>query len=156
MTAAVHIRLEADRLNPEAELAALMAQPDGTAGAIVCFTGVARAIGKDGSPIDSLRLDRHPRLTEQSMRAIADAAAARFDISACVAVHRCGDVAPGAPIVFAAAASTNRREAFLAADFMMDHLKTEAAFWKCEIGPSGAHWIEASERDLQDLARWRD
>ena len=49
-------------------------------------------------------------------------------------VHRCGEIAPGEPIVFAAAAAPHRRAAFEAADYLMDRLKTEAAFWKREDG----------------------
>jgi molybdopterin synthase catalytic subunit len=37
---------------------------------------------------------------------------------------------------------------------MMDRLKTEAMFWKREAGVDGARWIEPSERDRSDAARW--
>ena len=155
MTASLIVRLEAAALDPGAELDAVIAEC-GEAGGVVSFTGVARATGKDGAPVETLRLDWYPGMTERSMRAIAEAAASRFDVTLCAAIHRCGDVPAGAPVVFAAAASRHRREAFLAADFMMDLLKTEAVFWKQEIGPDGARWIEPSERDRADAARWRE
>ena len=53
-------------------------------------------------------------------------------------------------------ASQHRRAAFLAADYMMDRLKTEAMFWKKELGVDGACWIEPSEADRADLARWSE
>ena len=43
----------------------------------------------------------------------------------------------GEPIVFAGAASLHRRAAFEAADYLMDRLKTEAVFWKREVGEDG-------------------
>jgi molybdopterin synthase catalytic subunit len=36
----------------------------------------------------------------------------------------------------------------------MDYLKSRAPFWKKETGPDGARWIEPTERDRDDLARW--
>ena len=36
----------------------------------------------------------------------------------------------------------------------MDRLKTEAVFWKREIGEAGASWIEPSEADFADRDRW--
>jgi molybdopterin synthase catalytic subunit len=69
-------------------------------------------------------------------------------------VHRVGDIAPGEAIVFVATAAAHRREAFEAADHLMDYLKSRAPFWKKEHGPDGARWIEPTERDRSDAARW--
>jgi molybdopterin synthase catalytic subunit len=56
--------------------------------------------------------------------------------------------------VFVATAAPHRRAAFDAADFMMDRLKTQAIFWKQEVGPTGKYWIEPTAADHQDVARW--
>ena len=61
---------------------------------------------------------------------------------------------PFDPIVFVATASAHRRAAFEAADFLMDYLKTEAAFWKKELTPTGSRWIEPRQQDYTDSARW--
>ena len=53
------------------------------------------------------------------------------------------------------AASAHRREAFEAADFLMDYLKTEAMFWKKEARDGGETWIEPRDADYKDAARWR-
>jgi molybdopterin synthase catalytic subunit len=58
-------------------------------------------------------------------------------------------------IVFAAAAARHRRDAFEAADYLMDRLKTDAVFWKREDGVDGSHWIEPTEADRADRARWK-
>jgi molybdopterin synthase catalytic subunit len=99
-------------------------------------------------------LEHHPRLTLKSLEDIAVEAAERFDVSQVRVVHRCGEIAAGEPIVFAAAASPHRRAAFEAADYLMDRLKTEAVFWKREEGPAGANWIEPTEADYADRGRW--
>jgi molybdopterin synthase catalytic subunit len=69
-------------------------------------------------------------------------------------VHRSGAIAAGEPIVFAGAASLHRRAAFDAADYLMDRLKTEAVFWKREVGQEGSTWIEPTEADHADRERW--
>jgi molybdopterin synthase catalytic subunit len=68
--------------------------------------------------------------------------------------HRTGSLKPGDPIVLVAAASRHRRDAFEAADFAMDHLKSDAWFWKREKRADGWHWIEPRARDHADLKRW--
>lgn len=146
-------RLEPQELHPERELARFTDETAG-AGAIVSFIGLARPASKTGEDVTSLFLDHYPGMTERSLQEIADAALARFEVSRILVVHRCGSIAPCEPIVFVAAASLHRRAAFQAADYLMDRLKTEAMFWKKEHGLDGGRWIEPSDEDRADLARW--
>jgi molybdopterin synthase catalytic subunit len=146
-------RLEPDALDPQKELAALTADARG-AGAIVTFVGLARARSKHGAAVESLVLDHHSRLTQQSLDRIATECIARFEVTHVRVVHRCGAVGADEPIVFAGAASLHRRAAFEAADYLMDRLKTEAVFWKREVGQEGSTWIEPTEADHVDRERW--
>jgi len=146
-------RLEEQELRPEDELAALLEQASGD-GAVVSFVGLARSQSTAGQQVDRLILDHHPVLTQQSLRKIAVAAGERFDVSHVRVIHRCGQILPGEPIVFAGAASRHRRAAFEAADYLMDRLKTEAVFWKREEGESGSRWIEPTDADYADRDRW--
>lgn len=152
---ALDVRLVAGPLSAPAELEAFLAGRTDD-GAVVSFTGLARGVARDGSAVDALRLDWYPGLTEGSMHDIAVAAAARFAVSDLVVVHRCGEIVPGETIVFVAAAAAHRRAAFEAADYLMDRLKTEAAFWKRETGPAGGRWIEPVDEDRAAVARWKD
>lgn len=147
----IDARLAHAPFRPEDELAGFSAEG---AGAIASFTGLCRPDGKAGAPIERLFLDHHPRLTEQSLRDIA-ASAEHFGVSAVRVVHRCGSIAPGETIVFVAAAAAHRRAAFDAVDSLMDRLKTDALFWKREDGVDGARWIEPTEADRADRARWK-
>jgi molybdopterin synthase catalytic subunit len=146
-------RLEERAVHPEQELAALLERAKG-AGAVVSFTGVARGASKSGQAVHRLVLEDHPVLTLQSLQNIGGEAAAKFDVNHVHIVHRRGNIAPGEPIVFAGAASIHRRAAFEAADYLMDRLKTEAVFWKREVGETGSNWIEPTEADYADRERW--
>jgi molybdopterin synthase catalytic subunit len=146
------VRLERERLDPDSELRELIAAVEG-AGAVVSFVGLVRHQGAKGT-VETLVLESHPTLTENSMLAIAEEALRRFEVERVSVVHRCGTLEPGEPIVFAAAASAHRRAAFEAADYLMDRLKTEAVFWKREEGESGRRWIEPSEADYASRGRW--
>ncbi len=148
-------RLEAGALRPDQELAAFIARLGGD-GAVVSFVGLARPGDAGGARVSGLHLDHYPGMTERSLEAIAADALARFEVSAVHVVHRCGAIVAGEAIVFAAAAARHRRAAFEAADYLMDRLKTDAMFWKREDGVDGSCWIEPTEADRADRARWSD
>lgn len=149
----ISVRLEGSGFEPRDELGALLDQAAGD-GAVVSFVGIARPQANDGSQIEKLVLEHHPTLTPQSLEEVAVAAAQRFDVSHIRVVHRCGEIRPGDPIVFAGAASAHRRAAFEAADYLMDRLKTEAVFWKREDGSGGSSWIEPTDADYRERERW--
>ena len=145
--------LEPHALDPLLELAELTEQARGD-GAIVTFVGLARPESKHGHGVDALVLDHHPTLTSQSLEDIAVSCAERFDVSHVRIVHRCGTIPAGEPIVFAGAASIHRRAAFQAVDYLMDRLKTEAVFWKREVGETGSRWIDPTQDDYSARERW--
>jgi molybdopterin synthase catalytic subunit len=151
----VEARLADRPFSPGDELADFLRGLEEEGGA-VSFVGVARPTSREGMKVERLFLDHHPRLTQRSLDSIAADAAARFPVGAVRIVHRCGIVLPGEPIVFAAAAARHRRAAFEAADYLMDRLKTDAVFWKREDGVDGSTWIEPSQSDRDDRARWEE
>lgn len=124
------------------------------AGALVSFVGLMRPRSETGAALSQLYLDHYPGMTERSLQEIGRDAAERFEVSRLALVHRCGRIEPGEVIVFVAAAALHRRPAFMAADYAMDRLKTEAVFWKREDGIEGSRWIEPTDDDQFDLRRW--
>jgi len=120
------------------------------AGGVVAFAGQVRAT--DGC--EALELSHYEPLTLLGMEALAIRAKARWPLDGLLIIHRVGVMHPGEPIVLVAAAARHRRDAFEAADFCMDHLKSEAWFWKREKRADGWHWIEPREQDRRDLTRW--
>ena len=144
------ITLQTDPFDPGALLSVFSANRT-DAGAVVSFTGVARA---DDGPQTTLELEAYPGFTERQIEAIAAEATARFNLLDLLVIHRTGPINVGEAIVFVAAAARHRREAFEGADFMMDYLKSRAPFWKKETGDQGSRWIEPTARDRTDAERW--
>jgi molybdopterin synthase catalytic subunit len=121
------------------------------AGGVVSFTGQVRA----GGGVDLLELRHYAPLTLPGMTALAGTAIERWPLVGLLVVHRTGGLRPGEPIVLVAAAARHRRDAFAAADYVMDHLKSDAWFWKRERADGVWRWIEPREQDHADLARWQ-
>jgi len=139
--------------DPGAEISAFDRDAKG-AGAIVSFLGKVRGhAGK--SNIRALKLEHYPGVTECSIAAIETEARRRWAIEEVLIIHRVGDLPVGEPIVLVCVSADHRREAFEAADFLMDFLKTKAMFWKKEIRDDGEDWIEPRDADYQDAERWR-
>ena len=134
------------------ELAALR-KGDARVGAVCSFLGTVRE-RNDGSPVASMELEHYPGMTEKSISAMMDEAKKRFDIFAARVIHRVGLLHPEDQIVFVAVTSAHRGESFKACEFLMDYLKTQAPFWKKEVTPEGARWVDARVSDDQALARW--
>ena len=146
------IRVQTEAFDPAA-LLGKFSRGRTDCGGVVSFIGLARG-ATNGERVTTLELDAYPGFTETAIEAIAAEAYKRFAIKDLMIVHRYGPIAPGEAIVFVATAAEHRRAAFQAADFLMDRLKTEAPFWKKEIGPDGERWIEPRAPDYQDAARW--
>ena len=131
-----------------AELAGFGAPP---AGAVVSFTGIVR---DDTGALEALEIEHYPAMTESAITAIAQDACARWDLTDLRVIHRFGRLEVGAQIMMVATAARHRAEAFTAAEFLMDYLKSRAPFWKREIGADGARWVEAKDADEAALKRW--
>ncbi len=134
------------------ELAALRAG-DARVGAVCAFLGTVRE-RNEGSAVASMELEHYPGMTEKSISAMMDQAQQRFDIFAARVIHRVGLLQPEDQIVWVAVTSAHRGESFKACEFLMDYLKTQAPFWKKEVTPEGARWVDARVSDDQALARW--
>ena len=145
------VRVSTDAFDPGAETNAFLATAHG-AGAAVTFTGVVRS--KPDDPITTLTLDCYPELAINQLTALVEQAKVRFGLLDATVIHRYGTMAPGEPIVQVMTLSPHRDAAFRGAEFLMDHLKTDAPFWKQETGPKGTHWVEAKADDDTTKARW--
>lgn len=131
-----------------AETAALAADDDG-AGAVASFVGLVRGAG-----IDAMTLEHYPGMTEKALADIVAQAQDRWQLRRARVIHRVGRLLPGERIVFVGVASSHRRDAFAACEFIMDYLKTRAPFWKKEETAAGARWVDARESDDSAAARW--
>lgn len=129
---------------------------DARVGAVCSFVGTVRDrhAGAATGSVSAVELEHYPGMTEKAIEAMIDAAHRRFDILGARVVHRVGRLQPLDQIVLVAVTSMHRHASFQACEFLMDYLKTQAPFWKKEVTPGGAHWVDARESDDVALARW--
>ncbi|CAN7414119.1 molybdenum cofactor biosynthesis protein MoaE [Bosea sp. LjRoot90] len=146
------VRIQREDFDIGAEIAALT-RGNANIGAVVSFAGLCR---DESGRLAALELEHYPGMAETEIERVAAEAAARWPLSGLVAIHRFGLIKPGEQIVLVIATSSHRREAFEAADFLMDYLKTRAPFWKREHLADGTlgGWVEAKADDDDAARRW--
>lgn len=146
------VRVQQEDFDLFTEVAALRAGQPGV-GAVAAFVGLVRDMN-EGSGVSEMALEHYPGMTEKALEAIVAEARTRWDILGARIIHRVGILQPCDQIVLVAVSSAHRGEAFAACEFIMDYLKTRAPFWKREVTPAGARWVDARETDDSAAARW--
>ena len=144
------VRVDPARFDPGAELNAF-SKGVGNAGAVVSFTGVVRDVA---GGLSAMEIEHYPGMTEKAIAAIVDEAKSRWSLADALVIHRYGRLEAGEVIMMVATASRHRVDAFQAAEFLMDYLKSRAPFWKKELTRDGAEWVEARDEDEAALDRW--
>jgi len=137
------IRVQQEDFDPGAELEAQRGRLQGKAGAVVSFIGLVRDLN-EGDAISEMTLEHYPGMTEKALAEIASEAGRRWNLLDAIIIHRVGPMTPNDRIVFVAAASAHRKEAFLACEHMITTLKTAAPFWKKETTSGGTRWVSQS------------
>lgn len=130
----------------------------GESGASVIFTGCVR-VSEQEKGLKGMTLEHYPGMTESLLDTILDKAITRWQLNRVLVAHRVGHLLPGEPIVFVGTCSLHRKQAFEAAEFIMDYLKNEATFWKKEHylqdGNRRDIWVKSKQTDLDSLKRWQ-
>lgn len=121
------------------------------AGAVVSFTGLVR---DDGGTLSGMEIEHYPGMTEKAIAGIVEEALRRWALVDALVIHRYGRLSPGEPIMMVATAAPHRGDAFAAAEFLMDYLKSRAPFWKKELSAAGEAWVAAKDADEDALNRW--
>ncbi|MDE0304357.1 MAG: molybdenum cofactor biosynthesis protein MoaE [Albidovulum sp.] len=145
------VRIQSHRFDIGAELEAFSSGRT-DAGAMVNFCGIVRQDSE--SPLARMVIEHYPGMTEKSIRKIEDEAKDRWSLIDSLIVHRFGELGPGEPIMMVATLAKHRAEAFSAAEFLMDYLKSRAPFWKKEIRSGEASWVASKLSDEAALDRW--
>ncbi len=120
-------------------------------GAVVTFTGVVRDTDAN---LARMEIEHYPGMTEKALKQHAQEAMTRFKLGDVRVIHRFGPLEPGEMIMMVATAAPHRGDAFQAAEFLMDYLKSRAPFWKRELTADGAEWVAAKSEDEDALDRW--
>ncbi len=121
-------------------------------GAIVTFTGVVRDLGE--GDLHAMEIEHYPGMTEKALAGIAGKAMDRWSLGDILIIHRYGRLQASDMIMMVATASRHRVDAFQAAEFLMDFLKSRAPFWKKEISTKDGNWVAARPEDEAALKRW--
>ncbi|MEA2974931.1 MAG: molybdopterin synthase catalytic subunit [Alphaproteobacteria bacterium] len=146
------IRLQSEDFDAVTEVAALTGGRTDI-GAIVTFTGICRG-DEAGDPIAALTLEHYPDMAEAEIARHVEEAQGRWKLLGVTVIHRFGRMMPGDNIVLVVTASSHRPDAFAAAEFLMDYLKTRAPFWKQVERADGKNWVEATQEDDAAAKRW--
>ena len=148
------VSVQREDFDPAAEQAAMLGDRVDVGG-VVSFIGLVRDFS-DGRGVGALTLEHYPGMTERELEKIESEARARWELQESLIIHRYGDMALGEPIVLVVTASPHRQDAFEAAHFLMDWLKTKAPFWKQEMNASGeTNWVKERKSDLDAANRWK-
>ena len=153
MRTRIFVRIQKASFDVAAE-AARLTQGRTDIGALVSFTGLCR---DEGGALAALEIEHYPGMAEEEITRVAREASSRWPLERILAVHRYGLIRPGEGIVLVVTASQHRGEAFAAASFLMDYLKTEAPFWKRRhlAGKGPGDWVEAKAQDHAAAQKWR-
>lgn len=146
------IRVQTEDFNISTEYQALV-ESNQQDGAVIFFVGLVRDFNQN-SQIKSLTLEHYPAMTDKVLIQLVEQAKQKWSLGRVHLIHRVGKLALGEQIVFVGVTSAHRKNAFEAAEFIMDTLKTTAPFWKKEETPQGSHWVEAKRSDGQAAKRW--
>ncbi len=144
------VRIQSDAFEMGAELN-LFQETLYSAGAIVTFNGLVRDVP---GGLKFMEIEYYPGMTQKSLELFEATAISRWQLEACLIIHRFGQLKPGELIMMVATAAPHRVAAFEAAEFIMDFLKSRAPFWKKEISESGEVWVDATLQDEAALRRW--
>ncbi len=144
------VRVQSDPFDMGAEVEAFTAAVPG-AGAVVTFSGLVR---NEGGTLTAMEIEHYPGMTENALEKIRAEAMDRWSLADAMIIHRHGPLKPGDQIMMVATAARHRTDAFAAAEFLMDYLKSRAPFWKKEFGADGEAWVAAKDEDEAALDRW--
>ena len=120
-------------------------------GAVVTFSGLVRDVA---GGLTAMEIEHYPGMTERALTDIAAQAVARWALEDALVIHRHGTLRVGEQIMMVATAARHRKDAFEAAEFLMDYLKSRAPFWKREVTGDGETWVAARVEDEDALTRW--
>ena len=117
---------------------------DPSAGAVVLFLGTVRDHSPGQPGVTGLEYEAYEEVVVAKIAAVVTDARSRHSVRKVQVVHRIGPVAVGEASVGVAVSADHRPEAFAAARFIIDELKSTAPIWKKETWAGGAEWVSGA------------
>lgn len=137
----IRVSVGDDRID-SGTLVAEVGRPD--SGATVLFLGTVRDHSEGKTDVSHLDYEVYAEMVEPKITEIVQEAAGKWPVLSAAVEHRSGTVLLGEASVAVAVSSAHRADAFEAARFIIDELKTRAPIWKKEFWPGGAEWSRGS------------
>lgn len=110
-------------------------------GAVITFCGTVRDVSDDRDDIEALEYETDTALALERLSEISDVARARWPSVVAIAIHhRLGRVALTESSVVVVVAAPHRADAFDAARFCIDTLKTSVPIYKRDVWSTGSRW----------------
>ena len=108
---------------------------------MVVFWGTTREFTGERQTVQ-LSYEAYPEMAQSQLEQLETQARERWPLEGCLIVHRLGEVGLGEPSVLIAVSSPHRRDAFEAAQWLMDRIKEDVPIWKQEHWADGrTEWI---------------
>lgn len=139
----VHVSVSEETIDAAAMLRFVA---DASAGCTVLFTGTVRDHSPGREGVSKLEYEAYGSVAEDKIAEIVADAMQQWPLIKLAAVHRTGSLDIGESAVMVAVSSAHRSDAFPAARFVIDELKSRAPIWKKEHWPGGAEWVEESSQ----------
>lgn len=114
---------------------------DERAGATVLFSGTVRNHSPGRDEVTRLEYEVYDEVVTDKIREVVDEATGRWPILRVAAVHRTGQLTVGESAVVVVVSAAHRSDAFPAARYIIDQLKSRAPIWKKEHWSGGAEWV---------------
>ena len=121
------------------ELMAFVA--DDRAGATVVFSGTVRDHSPGREGVSRLEYEVYDDVVVAKITEVVEEARHRWPVLRVAAIHRTGELTVGESAVVVAVSTAHRSDAFPAARYIIDELKSRAPIWKKEHWPGGAEWV---------------
>ncbi len=125
-----------------AAVSALVNDPG--AGCSVVFTGMVRDHAPGKPDVSKLEYEAYADVVESKIREVVEDARLRWNVIKVAVEHRVGVLAVGEVAVVVAVSAEHRKDAFPAAQFIIDELKARVPIWKKEHWSGGAEWVQGA------------
>jgi molybdopterin synthase catalytic subunit len=117
---------------------------DAQAGAVVVFLGTVREFTGERK-IVRLEFEAYREMAEKELTRLETQAIQQFGLCRSFIVHRMGALPVGEVIVAIAVSAPHRREAFQAAQWLLEELKRSVPIWKKEVTIDGVvTWVQGN------------
>ncbi|MCY4150925.1 MAG: molybdenum cofactor biosynthesis protein MoaE [Aestuariivita sp.] len=147
----MHVRVQEEPFDLGTEVDQFIRIQDNV-GAVVTFSGVVR--DTPAQDLDAMEIEHYPAMAQAALEDIATQALNRWSLADVIIIHRFGRLTLREAIMMVGTAAPHRQDAFAAAAFLMDYLKSRAPFWKKELRGGRWEWVSSRTEDAEALARW--